>query len=95
MRSESSAQFYGTVAKVLSDYLGDKLNISVSGITSQQLRDALERHQVERELVQKVLDCLHTCDYSRFAPASSQLKGMDTLLKRTRDLIWQLEKLSL
>jgi hypothetical protein len=92
MRPEVSAQFYGAVAKVLSDYLGDKLNLSACGITTPQLRDELEKHQVEEPLLQEVLDFAQTCDYSRFAPASSQLADMETILKHVRDLLARLEK---
>ncbi|MCK4271011.1 protein BatD [bacterium] len=95
MRSESSARFYSAMAKTLSNYLGDKLNISVGGITSQHLRDELVGRQMEEQLVQQILDCLHACDYSRFAPASSQLADMETMLKRVRDLISRLEKTGL
>jgi hypothetical protein len=92
MRAESSPQFYGAVAKVLSDYLGDKLNISACGITTQLLRDELEKHQVEDQLLEEILEFAQTCDYSRFAPTSSQLADMKTMLKRVTDLLAQLEK---
>lgn len=95
MRPESSAQFYGTVAKVLFDYLGDKLNISACGTTARQLRDELERHRVEDKLLEEILDFAQTCDYSRFAPASSQLADMESILKRLRDLLARLEKSNL
>ena len=83
------------MAKVLTDYLGNKLNISVGGITSQQLQEELGKAQVDDQLVQEALECLQACDYSRFAPASSQLAEMETMLGRIRDLIWRLEKAGL
>jgi hypothetical protein len=95
MRSQSATRFYGAMAKILTDYLGNKLNISVGGITSQQLQEELNTAQVDNQLVHEVLECLHVCDYSRFAPASSQLMEREAMLKRVRDLIGQLEKAGL
>ena len=92
MQPEHSVQFYGAMTKVLSDYLGDKLNISVGGITRQQLRDELARGQLAEGLIKEVLDCLHTCDYSRFAPDAARLAGMETMLNRVKNLISQLQK---
>jgi len=92
MRAESLPQFYGAVAKVLYDYLGDKLNISACGVTAQQLRDELKKYQLEGQLLEEILDFTQTCDYSRFAPASAQLADMETILKRVRNLLARLEK---
>lgn len=92
MRSQTSAQFYGTVAKILSDYVSNKLSVSAAGITRQQLQEELEAHRLDEALIQEVLNCLQACDYSRFAPASCQSSELETMLKRIGDLIGRLEK---
>ncbi len=92
LKSGSTAQFCSAVHKTMCEYLGDKLNISASGITSQQLQERLERMDVPNDLVQEVLVCLQTCDYSRFAPDSAQFAGREELLERVRNVIRRLEK---
>jgi hypothetical protein len=92
MRTESSPQFYGALSRALTDYLGDKLNLSAGGLTCTQLEEELTQRQVDQELIREVVACLDACDFSRFAPTGARLADMETLLKRTRDLISQLEK---
>jgi hypothetical protein len=92
MRTEPSTQFYGALSRALTDYLGDKLNLSAGGLTCPQLEEELIRRRVDQELVRELMACLNACDFSRFAPTGVQLADMETLLKRTRDLISRLEK---
>jgi hypothetical protein len=92
IQSDSSAQFYGILSKTLCDYVGDKLNLAASGITSQRLREELGRRKADDTLVEEILDCLSTCDYSRFAPAADRRGDMETMLRRVSDLIARLEK---
>ena len=92
MRSESSTQFYGALSKALTDYLGDKLNLTAGGLTCLQLEKELAQRQVDQELIQEVMVCLNACDFSRFAPAGVQLADMETLWNKIRDLISRIEK---
>jgi hypothetical protein len=91
----SSAAFCGALHRGLCQYLADKLNLTVAGLTSQDLRTELSRRDIEQDLIHGVIESMSACDLARFAPGGKQTEDRRQLLSQIRELISRLERAGL
>ncbi|MEI6748826.1 MAG: protein BatD, partial [Bacteroidota bacterium] len=49
-------------------YLSDKFNISLSELSTESVRMALQPKEVDESIITQFTDTLHHCEYARFAP---------------------------
>lgn len=89
---ESPEEFYACVSRAVTDYVGDKLNISGTGITTDQLARELETKGVSEDVKQKLLSCLYECDFGRFAPAGRSKNDIRLVLDSASTVIRMMEK---
>ena len=85
-------EFYGTIAKALTDYIGDRLNIEATGLTTDQLLDLLKERGYPSEVREKYLACYDNCDLARFSPSDISTEEMEETLKLAQEAILALEK---
>jgi hypothetical protein len=85
---ETAAQAAG---RILGDYLQDKLNQSIVGLTHTGLAALLLEKGVQPTLVEGVQDCLARSEMDRYAPASKTSDDLK-ILSEVKDLITQLER---
>lgn len=76
--------------RALLGYLSDKLNMPVSGLTTNGLIALLRKSRLRENLVQRVENIMHRIDVGRYAPISDE--AGQGLLADTRHLIKDLEK---
>lgn len=77
--------------RALLDYLSDKLDQSLNGLTSDQLTDRLKRAGLDPKLIEAVDTLLAQAEAGRFAPSPEARLASQTLLARTQRLIEDLE----
>ncbi len=87
-----AGEFYGAIAKALTDYIGDKLNIEATGLTIDQLLDLLKERGYPLEVREKYLACYNNCDLARFSPSSISTGKMEETLKLAQEAILALER---
>lgn len=63
--------FYDEILKALWGYLSDKLSIPVSALTRNNAVSTLHEFGIEEDRINDLTQILDTCEYARFAPASS------------------------
>ncbi len=80
---------YATVARALTDYLGDKFNLPAAGLTRDAIASRLSP-LASRPLVDRVLACLDWADSGRFAPAAAG-RDVGELVTTAEALITELE----
>lgn len=91
----SSAPFCAALYKGLCQYLADKLNLTVAGLTSQDLRKELSQRTIDQDLIRRVIDSMSACDLARFAPGGERTEDRRRMLSQARELISRLEKAGL
>jgi hypothetical protein len=92
-RAHSEAQdFYEVTATALYRYVGDKLGVSPSGLTTQQIASMLEQRQVPAEARAEFRKAVEACEYARFTPGERTRKEMEALLAEAEQAIVTLEK---
>ena len=92
IEGESPEEFYACVSKAVTDYVGDKLNISATGTTTDQIADKLEEKGISEEVKQKLISCLNECDFYRFAPSGRSKKDIREVLNSAQAVIKRMEK---
>jgi hypothetical protein len=78
---------YAALTQAVMGYLGDRFNIETHAMTKEQLRAALETHQVAPELSAAVLDIVAECELARFSPTLLAERQPRRLFERTRDAL--------
>jgi hypothetical protein len=84
--------FYAEVQRALTGFLGNKLNVAEAGLVTDEVERILAEKRVGAETVRLYLDCLHACDFQRFAPAQSNGKAMQEFYEQARHAIEAMEK---
>ena len=92
LEKESPETFYACVSKAMTDYVGDKLNISATGSTTDQIAEELEKKGLSAEVRQRLLSCLQECDFGRFAPSGRSKNDIRHVLDSALEVIRMMEK---
>jgi hypothetical protein len=93
MKGRDSKAFYGEVAKAITGYLADKMNVPAAGLRLEEMTRELERRGTDRQTVDRLNRCWEECDLGRFAPVAGAPEAMRNLLAEAEELIVSLEGL--
>jgi hypothetical protein len=85
-------EFHSEVAKAILQFLGDKLNLSPHGLTTEQIKFELSQKGFSLEKVDDIISLLQDCDLARFAPVLKSSEEMRQFLKRVEKAVVDLEK---
>ena len=77
---------------MLTDYLADKLDQPVAGLTHQALAELLTEQGLEPKLIERVNICRTDAELGRFSPDADSPAHAKNLLKEIDVLIRDLEK---
>jgi len=87
---QDSRGFYQEVERAVRSFIGNRLNVAETGLTYQQLIQALEGNGASPALRKQVLDLIQECDRVRFAPVPPDQAAMNTACDRASQIIVQL-----
>jgi hypothetical protein len=71
LKNEEIDNFYDEILKAIWGYLSDKLNIPVSDLSRTNVISVLQDNGIDEENIRNLSHILDTCEFARFAPASS------------------------
>ena len=74
------------------NYVADKFDLPVAGLTSHRITELLEERGVDNETIGLLKDCLAACDMARFAPTSLTEEHTADVLDRIRAGIGSIEQ---
>jgi hypothetical protein len=92
LASEGSRDFYDEIAAALYRYVGDKSAVSPSGLTSSSIAALLLEHSVPEERRREFAEVLGKCEEARFTPGARSREDMDSMRRRTEELIVEVER---
>ena len=72
MSAHDNDRFYASLAKALWGYLSDKLSISASQLTLDNVSDRLKAYGLSETDTDHVIDVLNQCEMARFTPTHSE-----------------------
>ena len=94
MNEHNERSFYDEMLRALWGYMSDKLNIPVSNLTKDNIREELQKRGVAQELSSGFIDTISTCECAQYSPSSSgqmnevynlaanQLSQFESLIKK-------------
>jgi hypothetical protein len=71
MRENNRHAFYEEMLRALWGYMSDKLNIPVSSLTKENIREELQRRGCAAEVAQHYTDIISRCDEAQYSPIES------------------------
>lgn len=89
-RPDTAGDFYAECSLALLAYIGDKLNISPHGLTSELVAKHLRDRGADDVLVDDTIKFLDKCAFARYAPASSTQEDINTALVTAEDIMVRL-----
>ena len=64
-------EFYDEVLRALWGYVGDKLNMPVEQLSSDNISDKLTEAQVDADTVSQFVNAIEECEFERYAPGDA------------------------
>jgi hypothetical protein len=92
LKRDELKEFFGEIFNAMAAYLGDKYGFSVSGITTDELRDILIRKGQPLEAQKQLESFVFECDLLRFTPSSLIREKAVDLSQVAEELIVAIEK---
>ncbi len=71
MENGEEKPFYEEVLRAFWGYMSDKLNIPVSNLTKDNIREELQKRGVAPEQIARFIDTITTCEYAQYSPSAS------------------------
>lgn len=92
MKARQSEKFYEEVLRAMWGYLSDKLNMSASQLTRQNIVDTLSQRGVSPVVSDKIIKILDDCEMARYTPDSSLDSSVEAIYNEATDTINDMEK---
>ena len=90
LESNEDTLFYDEVAKALWGYVADKFTIEQVDLTTDKIKEKLLEHQIDEQLIDKLIQVLQRCEFARFAPSASG-NGKEELFNEASTIIQEFE----
>lgn len=90
LQAHEKEKFYEEVLRATWGYLSDKLIIPVANLNRDNVELEMSNYGAGKELTDKFIYILDTCEFARYAPAESNT-AMDELYATTVDAIGEME----
>jgi hypothetical protein len=85
-------EFYSELARILTGFISAKFTLSVTGMTSAELRKRLIDRGISRDLIDRLREELDACDFARFAPGAGEAASKQEALERVKKIIAALDQ---
>lgn len=72
MLAGAASEFYDEVLRALWGYVSDKLNISVSQLSRDNIAERFTEHNVDEDTINMFISALDECEMERYAPGDSR-----------------------
>ncbi len=91
MKSNKREVFYDELLKALWGYTSDKLNIPLSDLSRENIAEVFRQRGLSDEDINNYMEILDSCEFARYAPASSEGE-LGHMYDKTTEVILNLEK---
>lgn len=90
MQANNQTDFYKEIITALWGYASDKLSISTSQLTKDNVMQAFAEHNIDENLSKKFVDLIDKCEFAHFVSGSGN--EMTAIYEETTGIIEQLEE---
>jgi len=90
--SDTPQKFYDEVFKTMQEYLGDKFQLPIGGITSQIVDQELKDRNINKDILSKLREVFSECDMARYALSQLDKNSMKLTFNKVREVIEYFER---
>ncbi len=90
MGQGDQGRFYDEVLRTLWGYVGDKFNMSVEGLSRENIREHLQAHDVNEETINQFIAAVDECEFERYAPGDAK-GNMNRTFETAKSMIMKIE----
>ena len=91
LKENDKARFYDETIKALWGYLSDKLNIPVSELSRENVKETLMKHNVNDTIISDFISVIDSCEFAKYAPATNN-NGLESDYKKASEIINTFER---
>jgi len=91
MKNGKDSQFYEEISKALWGYLSDKLNIDKASLSIDNVREVLNKRNVNKEIIDLFIETLNHTEFARFAPGNAS-QNMEQIFNEALAIITKIER---
>lgn len=91
MQQNKKDEFYTEILMALNSYVGNKLNIPVSDLSYEKIKNVLNQKQIDSQCTAKLVSTLETSEYAKYAPGAVS-GDLQQVYTNTVELIADLEE---
>lgn len=91
MKAGNKGTFYKAVLKALWGYLSDKLGISVSNLSRENVFATMKKHNIDDEQAKAFFNLLDQCEYAQYAPSGTP-SDMEDIYRQAVKMITKMEQ---
>jgi hypothetical protein len=84
LKAGENSRFYEELLKSFWGYLGDKLTIPVSDLSSESAKQVLMENKVDDKLIEEFFEIIEHCEFARFAPSDEVSEALPVYDKASR-----------
>ncbi len=92
LASNNAEAFYTEISRALWQYVSDKLSIDRAELSVDIVTQKLLEKNIPEEFITRLKLCLETCEFARFAPASSSSEEKKKMYETASSIIIAAEK---
>jgi hypothetical protein len=85
--SAGELRFYDALAKAVSRFTSDKLNLGAGELTSLDVQMLAQQERIDEETAREIADLLSQCDAGRFAPSAQTADDRRKLLEQAEEFL--------
>jgi len=91
INSNDFDSFFEEIEKSLWGYFADKFKVESSDLSKETVSAYLKSSDIENTIERKFIKLLDECEFARYAPESNKNAQMDTVLKKAKNIIIEVE----
>lgn len=89
MKIGDKDSFYDEILKAIWGFTSDKLNMSISTLSKDNISDVLTDRKIDKEIITEYISVLDACEFARYSPSTSTTELSD-LYERVSVLLTKL-----
>lgn len=83
--------FFEEIEKSLWGYFADKFNVNLANLSKETISDYFDSSEIQKKTEAKFIALLNECEYARYSPADNKNTQTDTILKKAKTIIIEVE----
>ena len=83
--------FFEEIEKSLWGYFANKFNVDKSKLSKETIESYFNNYNISNENKLNFINLLNDCEFSRFSPEKDQNQQMDKILKKSQEIIINVE----